>query len=166
MRYFKLILLLPMLALMLFAPTRHQAKPMRAAVLIPPVEYIAPTTTTSTSTSTTSTTLDLSRTTTTTRANRGSPRQRPPVAVTAAPIRQQVAHTAAFWRRLANCESSTGTGGNGGGYFQMVGHGYHSGLSYDEQLVLAQAWAAKIHPREGTTAGWPHCWWVALAGGD
>jgi hypothetical protein len=67
-----------------------------------------------------------------------------------------------FWRRLANCESRDGRGGNGGGFFQMVGHGYRPGLSYDQQVALAQAWAAKIHPREGTTAGWPHCWWVAL----
>ena len=32
---------------------------------------------------------------------------------------------------------------------------------YEEQRAAAQEWARRIHPREATTAGWPHCWNVA-----
>lgn len=72
-----------------------------------------------------------------------------------------------FWRRLANCECSSGHCANGAGYFQFTDPstaekaGYVRGSSYEEQLAAAKRWAAKIHPREGTTAGWPRCWWRA-----
>ena len=76
----------------------------------------------------------------------------------------------AFWRRLANCESADGTGGNGGGYFQFSPDtakkvGYRPGLSYGEQLAMAKEWLRRIKGRGGSTSGWPHCWWVALRGG-
>lgn len=72
-----------------------------------------------------------------------------------------------FWRRLANCENPSGNAP--GGYFQFMGStrrkvGWHPGLSYEEQRRMAIFWAMQIHPREGTKAGWPHCWWVALKG--
>lgn len=96
-------------------------------------------------------------------------------AAAARPARRRAADTMAmqaggdFWRRLANCEAHDGTGGNGGGYFQFAPStaravGYHAGMTYDQQVLLAQEWARRIHPREGTTSGWPHCWWVALGG--
>lgn len=77
----------------------------------------------------------------------------------------------AFWKRLSNCESSTGAGGNGGGYFQFSPDtakrvGYHAGMSYGEQLSLAKKWLSMIGlSNGGTTSGWPHCWWVAKRGG-
>ena len=68
-----------------------------------------------------------------------------------------------FWRALAICESSL-TDPN---YFQFEGGtgakaGYVPGSSYEAQKAAAQRWAAIIHPNEGTSAGWPNCWWVAL----
>lgn len=77
---------------------------------------------------------------------------------------------AAFWRRLANCENADGDGdGNGGGYFQFGPDtarkvGYRPGMSYDEQVVLAERWLAMIGgpSRGGTRSGWPVCWWRAL----
>lgn len=78
---------------------------------------------------------------------------------------------AAFWRRLANCESADGTGGNGGGYFQFSPDtarkvGYRPGLSYETQRAMAEEWLGRIGgPRNGGgRSGWPHCWWVALRG--
>lgn len=77
----------------------------------------------------------------------------------------------AFWRRVANCECASGQCSNGAGYFQFTDPGtarkagYVRGSSYEEQLSAAKRWAGMIHPREGTTAGWPHCWWVAKSGG-
>lgn len=75
-----------------------------------------------------------------------------------APVR----HGEDFWYRLAMCESSL-TDPN---YFQFMGGtaekvGYYPGASYAEQVAMAQDWAARIHPREGTSAGWPVCWWTA-----
>lgn len=71
----------------------------------------------------------------------------------------------AFWRRLANCENTRGDAP--GGYFQFMGTtrtrvGWVPGLSYERQKQMAIWWAAQIHPNEGTRAGWPTCWWVAL----
>lgn len=76
---------------------------------------------------------------------------------------------AGFWRRLSSCESSTGRGGNGGGYFQFSGDtaskvGYHAGLSYEQQRALAVKWLGMIHGAGGSRSGWPHCWWVARSG--
>lgn len=78
---------------------------------------------------------------------------------------------AAFWRRLANCESSDGTGGNGGGFFQFSPDtarkvGYRPGLSYETQRAMAEDWLNRIGgpSRGGGRSGWPHCWWVALRG--
>lgn len=100
--------------------------------------------------------------------SRGVPRSRTTPPSTAAPAPAQTG-TPDFWRRLSNCESSTGRGGNGGGFFQFspdtaLKVGYRAGQSYATQLLEAQAWAAKIHPNEGGRSGWPHCWWVALRG--
>lgn len=78
---------------------------------------------------------------------------------------------AAFWRRLANCESADGTGGNGGGFFQFSPDtarkvGYRPGMSYGQQVALAEEWLRRIGgpSRGGSRSGWPHCWWVALRG--
>lgn len=77
----------------------------------------------------------------------------------------------AFWRRLANCESADGNGGNGGGFFQFSPDtarkvGYRPGMSYETQRGLAESWLARIGgpSKGGTRSGWPHCWWVALRG--
>lgn len=72
-----------------------------------------------------------------------------------------------FWRRLANCENPAGDAP--GGYFQFMGTtrekvGWAPGQSYETQRAEAIWWAEQIHPREGTSAGWPHCWWVAQNG--
>lgn len=74
----------------------------------------------------------------------------------------------AFWRRLANCESANGTGGNGGGYFQFSPDtarrvGYRPGMSYEEQRALAVKWLGMINGRGGSRSGWPVCWWRAVA---
>lgn len=133
----------------LVTATHHR----QTAHLIPSVEYVATTTTEppTTTTEAPTTTTIAERTTTTRRANRGAVRTAPPVVA---------GHD--FWWRLGNCESENGrTSAN---IFQLVGHGYQPGQSYQQQLQEAQAWAAKIHPKEGTTLGWPNCWWVALRG--
>lgn len=72
-----------------------------------------------------------------------------------------------FWRRLANCENPSGNAP--GGYFQFMGStrdrvGWAPGQSYEQQKAEAIWWAQQIHPNEGTSAGWPNCWWVALRG--
>ncbi len=72
-----------------------------------------------------------------------------------------------FWYRLATCESENGRTSDN--QFQFMGGteikvGYYPGASYSEQVAMAKWWAARIHPNEGATAGWPVCWWVALAG--
>lgn len=75
----------------------------------------------------------------------------------------------AFWRRLANCECESGRcGGAHVSFFQFSRDtarkvGIDGSESYEDQRAAAQEWARRIHPREGTTAGWPHCWWVAAA---
>lgn len=74
-----------------------------------------------------------------------------------------------FWYRLATCES--GNGALSANQFQFMGGtaekvGYYPGASYAEQKAMAQDWAARIHPNEGTNAGWPVCWHVALGGGS
>lgn len=74
-----------------------------------------------------------------------------------------------FWRRLANCESADGRSGTYIGYFQFSRDtaaklGIDGSESYEEQKAAAIEWARRIHPREGTTSGWPRCWWVALKG--
>lgn len=79
---------------------------------------------------------------------------------------------AAFWRRLGpGCESSTGTGGNGGGYFQFAPGtarkvGYFPGATYDQQQAMAERWLAMIGgpAHGGGRSGWPTCWWRALRG--
>lgn len=91
------------------------------------------------------------RTTTTARATQTAP----------------VVHGEDFWYRLAGCES--GNGNLSANQFQFMGGtaekvGYYSGASYEAQRAMAIDWAARIHPREGTTAGWPVCW--AVAGGS
>jgi hypothetical protein len=74
---------------------------------------------------------------------------------------------AAFWRRLADCECASGRcGGPHIGWFQFsrdtaIKVGIDGSESYDEQRAAAMEWARRIHPREATTAGWPHCWKVA-----
>lgn len=83
--------------------------------------------------------------------------------------RSQLGTGGDFWRRLANCESADGHSGTYIGYFQFSRDtakkvGITGSESYDTQVAAAQKWASIIHPREGTTAGWPHCWWVALRG--
>lgn len=75
---------------------------------------------------------------------------------------------AAFWRRLANCESPTGRSGTYLGYFQFSRDtarkvGYYEGASYEEQVAMAQKWLAMIGGRGGSRSGWPVCWWKALA---
>lgn len=69
-----------------------------------------------------------------------------------------------FWYRLATCES--GNGRLSANQFQFMGGtaekvGYYPGASYEAQKAMAQDWAARIHPNEGTNAGWPVCWWQA-----
>lgn len=124
------------------------------AVVVTTTSSTAAPTTTTTEAPTTTTTIEH---TTTSRANRGVPRT------------TEVVTDAPFWRRLADCESSTGRGGNGGGYFQFSPDtaakvGIDGSESYEDQRAAAITWAALIHPNEGTRSGWPHCWWVALAG--
>lgn len=75
-----------------------------------------------------------------------------------------VVHGDDFWYRLAMCES--GAGASSPNIFQFMGGtaekvGYYPGATYAEQRAMAQDWAARIHPREGTSAGWPVCWWRA-----
>lgn len=76
----------------------------------------------------------------------------------------------AFWRALANCECASGKcGGPYIGYFQFEkGTAQKVGIdgseSYAEQEAGAREWASRIKGREGTSAGWPVCWWVALKG--
>lgn len=75
-----------------------------------------------------------------------------------------VVHDADFWYRLATCESGNGRGS--ANQFQFMGGtaekvGYYPGASYEEQRAMAIDWASRIHPNEGTSAGWPECWWRA-----
>ncbi len=75
-----------------------------------------------------------------------------------------VVHGDDFWWRLARCESRNGELSDNqfqfqGGTAEKVG--YYPGASYEAQRAMAIDWAARIHPREGTTAGWPVCWWTA-----
>lgn len=76
----------------------------------------------------------------------------------------------AFWRALANCECASGKcGGPYIGYFQFEkGTAQKVGIdgseSYAEQEAGAREWASRIKGREGTSAGWPVCWRVALKG--
>lgn len=82
---------------------------------------------------------------------------------------QPAVRDAAFWRRLADCENPRGDAP--GGYFQFMGStrdkvGWKPGLSYEQQRAMAISWASQIHPNEGTTAGWPVCWWRALKGNN
>lgn len=78
---------------------------------------------------------------------------------------------AAFWRRLANCESPDGRSGRYLGFFQFSRDtarkvGWFDGASYEQQQAMAERWLAMIGgpSRGGTRSGWPHCWWVALRG--
>ncbi len=78
-------------------------------------------------------------------------------------------HGADFWYRLATCESRNGE--LSANQFQFMGGtaekvGYYPGASYEAQRAMAIDWASRIHPNEGTNAGWPVCWWVALWGGS
>lgn len=77
----------------------------------------------------------------------------------------------AFWWRLSRCESpSNARSRNGlyGGYFQMTQSAWHGGggvgipetHSYDDQLVVAKAWAAITNPWRQ----WPVCWPRAARG--
>jgi len=94
-------------------------------------------------------------------ASRSSTRQRTTVAASAS------SGNSDFWRRLANCECASGhCGGPYVGYFQFSRDtaakvGIDGSESYEEQRAAAQAWAQRIHPREGTSSGWPVCWWKA-----
>lgn len=72
----------------------------------------------------------------------------------------------AFWRRLANCESASGASTKHYvGYFQFSRNdtadkvGIDGSESYETQRSAAMHWASQVSP--GSTAGWPHCWWVA-----
>lgn len=71
-----------------------------------------------------------------------------------------------FWYQLRLCESRDGAMSSNLYQF-MGGTGEKMGIDGSEpeweQTAAAQRWAALIHPNEGTTAGWPECWWVALA---
>lgn len=73
----------------------------------------------------------------------------------------------AFWRRLADCECASGhCGGGHVGWFQFSADtaakvGIDGSEGYEEQRAAAIVWAARIHPRENTRSGWPHCWDVA-----
>jgi hypothetical protein len=101
-------------------------------------------------TTTESTTTTVAARTTTTRANRGQRRSDD------------------FWRRLAQCESEMGRTSRN--IFQFSPDtagkvGIDGSEPYDVQRAAAIRWAAIIHPGEGTIAGWPNCWWVALKGG-
>lgn len=78
---------------------------------------------------------------------------------------------AAFWRRLANCESADGRSGTYLGYFQFSRDtarkvGWFDGATYEQQRAMAEKWLAMIGgpSRGGGRSGWPHCWWVALRG--
>lgn len=78
---------------------------------------------------------------------------------------------AAFWRRLANCESPSGASGRYLGFFQFSRDtarkvGWFDGASYEQQRAMAERWLAMIGgpSRGGGRSGWPHCWWVALRG--
>lgn len=78
---------------------------------------------------------------------------------------------AAFWRRLANCESPDGRSGTYLGYFQFSRDtarkvGWFDGATYEQQRAMAERWLAMIGgpSRGGGRSGWPHCWWVALRG--
>lgn len=77
----------------------------------------------------------------------------------------------AFWWRVSRCESpSNARSRNGlyGGYFQMTQQAWHGGggegipetHGYDEQLVVAKAWAARTNPWRQ----WPVCWPRAARG--
>lgn len=126
-------------------------------------ETLAPTTTTSSSTSTTAAPAP-PRSTTTAKVSRSHSRFATGYGDVASD------HTDAFWRRLADCENRNGDDDDG--YFQFTDPdtarkaGYVRGSSYEEQKKAAIRWAHMIHPNEGTTAGWPNCWWVALRGGN
>lgn len=72
-----------------------------------------------------------------------------------------------FWRALANCESADGRSTRSFiGYFQFQRGGTADTVgidgseSYEEQRAAAQGWASRVS-NPGSTAGWPHCWWVA-----
>lgn len=73
-----------------------------------------------------------------------------------------------FWYRLRLCESEDGA--TSSNLYQLMG-GTDVKMGIDgsepewEQTAAAQRWAALIHPNEGTSAGWPVCWWVALRAG-
>lgn len=125
------------------------------AVVLPTV--LETTTTTEAPPPPTTTTTEVPRTTTT-RASRGAPRTTQPTT--------EVDDD--FWRRLANCESVDGSSGSFVGYFQFSYDtarkvGIDGSESYEVQKDAAIDWASRIHPNEGTSSGWPHCWWVALS---
>ena len=134
-------------------PDQPQNKPQDTSesMAAVPIDVIETTTTTAPPATTTTEVLR----TTTTRANRGTPRT----------TATGGGHD--FWWRLANCESEVGRTSRN--IFQFSPDtaakvGIDGSESYEVQRAAAIAWAARIHPREGSTSGWPHCWWVALAG--
>lgn len=96
---------------------------------------------------------------------------RPARASRAAPRRVYVAVDDAYWFRVSRCESPSNArsrNGKYGGYFQMTQQAWHGGggqgvpetHSYDEQLVVAKAWAARTNP----SRQWPVCWKRAARG--
>lgn len=123
-------------------------KPISTVGLIPSVVYYPSTTTTEAPTTTTTAV----QRTTTTRANRGTRRS------------TESGHD--FWWNLANCESEVGRTSRN--IFQFSSDtaskvGIDGSEPYDTQKAAAIAWAARIHPREASSSGWPTCWAVALA---
>lgn len=73
-----------------------------------------------------------------------------------------------FWYRLAGCESGNGRASANqfqfvlGTYHSAGGTGYPGDATYEEQRRVAMRWSTMVDP--GSTAGWPHCWAVALEG--
>lgn len=70
-----------------------------------------------------------------------------------------------FWYRLATCESGNGRGSPNQYQFSpdtAAKLGVSGASSLEAQTAAAQRWASMVDP--GSTAGWPHCWWVASAG--
>lgn len=131
-------------------PKRDPTSTFGALAASVPGIVIEPTTTTVPPTTTTT---KAPPRTTTTRANRGSRRTR------------EIGDD--FWKRLGYCESELGRTSRN--IFQFSPDtaakvGIDGSESYETQKAAAKAWAARIHPREGTNSGWPNCWWVALAG--
>lgn len=85
------------------------------------------------------------------------------------PVQRTTEASGDFWERLSHCESPTGRSGQFVGYFQFSRDtakkvGIRGSETYEVQKAAAIRWAAIIHPREGTSAGWPRCWWAALRG--